>query len=1678
MFKPLLRIMPSLSGNVKLAGYVNDIKEIEEDVYESYVRVAQLMPLTSSLFTKWMPISLLTSSYEWDIMVFYRMYPQYFYNKMFDYNKYDIKKFNYFALNTNRNSDFEFGVKRVSYSKSLGKQFAFFAPIYIESENDIPDEFRIKINIKNSLYEQTKTLIVKIGANLDDDKNYLGNYVKSYSKKIDDNVVFLSPSTGHAMYYGINVENGGFNILKDVDIDSIFTYQNTITNFDNIINKGFERHKMIIRQVLPLCFYFNVNDLMSDLEIDQFYDSKMTINGSYFKDGYEVLLHDFEHDYTFYQPKTLQMNTDDGSEGFYFNYPLANIMNIGYPSLRESLFYKYRFTNKVSPNFCRWMLKYSDDEHPYITNMSPAFSMYQHSYNLYKEFPRTYSNVTALLGKHNFKLNLVYPFGEGAKWYTENAVKRYRNIRDRFAGSWFDIYDNFDDLFNKCVDVNADGKCMYRGILYNFNDIYNQSAEKLPKIDKFGVFIMPTFIPVTEDEISNELYYSNYTVFRQNGKYLNAPNCVVNDNALISNDYELFSSIYSNIKSDEIAHNEIFTYNENNNGEFIDLRYYDIDWYELNKFYRFDDIKSYIGRHFWDKLERKCIDGYDLVPIYRTSNISNQFRFGDVTTASDLYYSSGNSAIIPIEKDVRVPISYSPYEYPLYRKDKFISYQDLFTYMNRFIFSYNSVKYRENRSSAYQHNLATTQTYQILDSIDNSEMITYQFHPILTQLSGEIYGTKIFKANDYGCPRFYGDEIKYEDYDKDIDFLYVDTYNYNNIVDHYNNYWLKNKPENEKLSYVTSLNSDVTDPIFEEMWKTSMDNKENQSKIFKDFLNDHIRYAGPKLIAEDTFIKVYELYNIDAENSITKKLEDKRKTYEETLDITPEDIQEGLEYFAQLYYSIDISNTHKNDIINDSITWKNCIEFIYMKHNYPVEYFNGWKWNVLDDFSSNTAYTKFLNLLHVKYFLKTLHQNFENKLRRYDSINDIYVRRRILLKDNTVRDIYNKFTDVFYIPKEMDELLEAIYEELQYDKKENLFYFKHIERKFNAVRDKDGLLYATHYVVSNKFGSKAVKPGIFQHYTTCYDENGNFDPTKLKFELVFKRNLMKANDDVYNLINLEEKYASPYKDLYLYELETDIEYNPLLTIYEGEIVGDTDKYRKVMKPMFNLVEIEAKDKTKIYTEYSVHGLTRSHIENPFDKTQEYHFYRHNKNNTNIMFDLSWLNRDVPIEIRGKKYIYAYSYLAEYNEETQYSYFHHTFDKYKNNSVDFVNYSYYTVSSVLESIEPVYEIQRIPVVAYRSAESFSLEFPEIYKKLNEGNLMTASYNDAFWKSINPNTLNTTFSYLYHEDIPRIVDYSYNYKDIATYYTSDDLKLFDNYNLNTYVYEENGEEKVAAFYILNVFFNNSINAMMVNTYSGEYCKYLSYINGVNIQDDPDYTHYNYKRLMPFIRNYPLNKFLEGASTVCYPEIHNIKREYEPEPHYKRHHKLSYYDIKEIEFASEYNVLERYFDQIKPVITQKSNINTYMLKFKDSDASFKPAYFTNEVIYNQEISVNRYPGIRVYHLNEKDQKNSTYKYVKDIEYKFYNDNHYINLQEEMEYKYTKPLTKLELMIAQLDSEVLEKFKETILRNHELTTLTDSEMEWAYTKYEKSFETVSNELDLDVENKLYELTIKFKLY
>ena len=83
MIKPLLPVIPALSGNIKLGCELDKYTQIDNNTFSAICRKGNLYPLSSNMFQSSIGVSLLHSSWEYDITKFYNIYSDIFFENTF-----------------------------------------------------------------------------------------------------------------------------------------------------------------------------------------------------------------------------------------------------------------------------------------------------------------------------------------------------------------------------------------------------------------------------------------------------------------------------------------------------------------------------------------------------------------------------------------------------------------------------------------------------------------------------------------------------------------------------------------------------------------------------------------------------------------------------------------------------------------------------------------------------------------------------------------------------------------------------------------------------------------------------------------------------------------------------------------------------------------------------------------------------------------------------------------------------------------------------------------------------------------------------------------------------------------------------------------------------------------------------------------------------------------------------------------------------------------------------------------------------------------------------------------------------------------------------------------------------------------------------------------------------------
>ena len=139
----LLRTNIALTGNIKTCCYIDNGEISDHVTLNPISTISPIIPFD---------VNLDTSTYPQDIVNFRNTYKDIFYNPQVPFRYLTNLPYRKYTDSDEYVSgivdDCMMGAKRVSLQKN-GKQFSFFAPLYINSENDIPSYIRFKFNIKN-----------------------------------------------------------------------------------------------------------------------------------------------------------------------------------------------------------------------------------------------------------------------------------------------------------------------------------------------------------------------------------------------------------------------------------------------------------------------------------------------------------------------------------------------------------------------------------------------------------------------------------------------------------------------------------------------------------------------------------------------------------------------------------------------------------------------------------------------------------------------------------------------------------------------------------------------------------------------------------------------------------------------------------------------------------------------------------------------------------------------------------------------------------------------------------------------------------------------------------------------------------------------------------------------------------------------------------------------------------------------------------------------------------------------------------------------------------------------------------------------------------------------------------------------------------------------------------------
>lgn len=1662
MFKPLLRTLPTLSGNFTIACKLREFDKESTNEYSTYVRLANMIPLQNFMANKDYELNLLNGKYEHDVSKYHYYYSDVFYKHNYSYNKYNYAILDLDSIynynNDSRNKDYEFGCKRIQYSQN-GSQFNFYAPIYIDNENDLPEYFCINI-----VFNEHLTKKIKVYINKDNKRNYLKTYLSRYLKQIDERVIFCLPESMQATYFGIDVKKGGIVQYKDNLFGDLYVSQKTINNFDYTICKGFQRNNMIMRQIIPLSFSFNINDLFNVYEKEFFNGAKIKVYGHYHTCGDTLYdMYDFDINYTNSYNKYNKYNEYTGSYDFVVGKDSdnnsINIMNVGFPALNESKYIKYAYTNKITPMYCKFKMMLSDDSNPYITNVNFGYSFNQFPNQKYGEFPTMFKGLFPKVVVYNSDLKL--PIGASLDKYYKviknvgntlvtntNNIDKYNKLMTNYCSSWYNIGEYYldftkdktvDNFFkqSKWVDVKY-GFAYFNGILYNL--------KQLEDIDKFAVFCSIHLNYLTEETFYNDLIKADLVLsseISKTGKKIFAYNDSYNMKIYNKESNLTYYNKIIDMSLNDINENSI-KINQNMIKDIYGTYVIEENYIEENMFYKIDDIliqfNNYLReQEILDNINEKQITGYELIEAYNNINFF-------------------------IDKQSNV---YGDYEKQFMLIDKVYGTQQ---YLDRYYWLYDKLYY-------------TTQISKEKFKVsDNYESLYYN-----EDVNGKIC---MFLKNKYIHKNDFINIIK--DYKEDLS-RFGDL---NTLVKRCFMYFALN--ELNTLNTISNIDYDIV--INGETIRLSWDNwlRNEFGELYSDFSK---HYAYNKF--HDTLIEMIIIYN---GNNIRPA------------DVQPKNKIEG----NSLIFLADLLNTvqsykyeilgNKNGIDIEKYFTKNEINNkpIYVDPYNLSTYISLYNENnpnnkINENFTYKKFFSNILDKNHIIEYYNKL-QNSEYDLNQKNILDILYVKERCWVIEKNKLEIKDRYSTLYnYLYNKFIELGDNTRikyksgDKKEYENtylqclKEYLEYFIYIYKS-----NDNGLILQW---LTDSISNGKTKNNKFIFTVNLYDSNIN-EVWNIELDLCIYKNMILLDNNLRKLIDNNYFLYLFVSDKCLLEniSSWDIVSQSDILNSNKYIYKDIDDY---LIPLFTNIYFNEDDLEII------HQMTLSNKINQYNKyviNSNKYFKEINVDNTfrEILIANDTLLYEIIDDINTLCETYDENVFTNIKTKLSNCFiidnsFKQAISKLRMASI--INNKNSYINQVKENlfcvgwIDEIKEIQKLDVIDYNNFKNNWNEY--------------CIDNDIYIEDINKDTyierIDLIINYLkeYHNEIyylliedRGIILYSINeilninYNKIIP-----DDKLYYDDTLNIYTYNFNG--KKYAFYYINIDIDNTNNSFnMLNEFNMN-IKFDS-IDNIKISDskfDSFFTKIFYL-LEPFLKVNIFNEFSKKINTIIYPHESEINIEYMSaltnDDEIKKQYKLMntdgklYNDIIKMSNSKKIKLL-RYFNYITPLLV-KTNIikDTWELQFMDSNNKTKNIKKYN-IFSKEDINIYKYNGIKYYdgiyssaiegfvENNNEEIPEILYQH----EYKHFNDNVLYNLPENIIVEDNKYYTYEDIYEYKENKDKLNNEKLNILLKYfnNLGLDYNNIILFLFNKYDSSMTIEPIKLRATKTEKLYKVSYKFNL-
>ena len=873
MFKSLLRTIPSVSGNFTLACRLNDITKRTDKEYIAYINSAILLPLDNNIrLFKDININLINAKYEYDVQRYWKLLSDSFYTDTYSINKkifddYDLNPIN---LKDNRDKTFEFGCSRLPINYT-GYQFKFYAPIYINDVNDLPDEFIIYI--KNQSNQIIKKIRIPIAENVN--LNKLRIYLNKFLMKIQGNIPAYWNFKDNKIVYKnvIDCKNGGIINFTSYNVIKNNSSQVVINDFDNSISLAYSSNNIIMSEVIPLSFIFNIEDIVAPEDLYYFHFNNFIISGVYIKNGIKQPFYDFDANYHYKDINFKNIDTDHSI----YNIDSYNLFsNSISKSYQEGTEIKLYYENTLQHNYFRWKKFESED---YIINANGAYTS---EYDRYGEFPILKNSINTIYAYitndelSNIYNNLAIPINSYKKYFSSDQILMYEYICNNYYNDWFETYDE-NKLFDYKWSNVINNYVYHKGIYYKVNK----------DIDYFNIFIKPVYFGYDENRV-----LANWCLEYNNNSSVLSANSINNMSYVSSNKY---LDIVSDIK----------------------------DITEEDKLYiKYDSTSEYIKSSDADLLIKntsnpyilllfESITGYEKLTKIKNSNILTDNETNILKSSpllKNLYYSDVNSKVKESLKSYFNDINYDE---TIFRKSNFSYFiKDFFIYiytLDEIIDKINYAVYDNNSDSLESRFRLSYPTYlndieeKINDAINllkdneyksfddsylniNDSLITndkdkteikliLEYILFLLNYRNSIIRLSAAKVKKYCYTPYYNTGNINIDYDYfyakgennlTYDKIYIDSFNLSNYLGSYN-IKLSTLKTNSETVYVNIDNKEIIEAYFDELYNEESRILRNEYP-FLDNLYHCQCFINDKFEIEYKLIKLIDYLNLFSTN--------------------------------------------------------------------------------------------------------------------------------------------------------------------------------------------------------------------------------------------------------------------------------------------------------------------------------------------------------------------------------------------------------------------------------------------------------------------------------------------------------------------------------------------------------------------------------------------------------------------------------------------------------------------------------------------------------------------------------------------------------------------------------------------------------------------------------------------